>query len=186
MHSRVAGNLRASLKNIFRPVKKWRRDESGFTAVEFGIVALPFFMLLFGIMEVGMLYFTTFSLENATEQAARLIRTGQAKTSALSAADFKTQVCNRVATYVNCTSKLRVDVESFPNFSGITPPSGLDGGGNLTSTTNYSIGNGGDVVLVTVFYQWDLTASLPFLKLGNMSNGSRLIQAAATFRNEPF
>ena len=55
------------------------RDERGFTAVEFAMVAMPFLMLLFGTIGIGLFFFTTFSLENAVEQASRQIRTGQAQ-----------------------------------------------------------------------------------------------------------
>ena len=40
-------------------------------------MALPFVLLLFGIMSVCLYYFADFSTENATWQAARAIRTGQ-------------------------------------------------------------------------------------------------------------
>jgi Flp pilus assembly protein TadG len=187
MVSRSKGNVLSPLKLATRPLKRWRKDEQGFTAVEFGMVALPFLMLLFGIIEIGLLYFTTFSLENATEQAARLIRTGQAKTGNVDKAAFKTEVCNRVAVFADCTGKLRVDVQSFPNFAGIAPPNGLAGGNLVTDgSTQYGIGNGGDVVLVTAFYQWDMTSIIPFLNLSNMNGNARLIQASAVFRNEPF
>ena len=41
-------------------------------------------------------------------------------------------------------------------------------------------------VLVTGCYQWKFGGSLPFFKIGNMADGSYLIQASATFRTEPF
>ena len=49
----------------------------GFTAVEFAIVAMPFLLLLFGIISVCLYFFTNFTIENASWQAARAIRTGQ-------------------------------------------------------------------------------------------------------------
>ena len=51
-----------------------KQDKSGSTAIEFAIVALPFLMMIFGTLAVGLFYFTTFALENAVEQAGRLIR----------------------------------------------------------------------------------------------------------------
>jgi hypothetical protein len=41
-------------------------------------------------------------------------------------------------------------------------------------------------VLVTAFYEWELANYLPFLKVGQMSNGSRLVRASTAFKNEPF
>jgi hypothetical protein len=42
------------------------------------------------------------------------------------------------------------------------------------------------VVIVTACYQWDFTAKLPIIKLGNMSNGSMMLQSATAFRSEPY
>ena len=177
MFTRLKGNLKAL-----------RKDESGFTAVEFALVAMPFVMLILGVIQIALFYFTTFSLENALERAAREIRTGQAQSQSIDAQAFKDKVCANMPGFADCAGHVRVDVRSFGSFSGIqgnTPP-GLDGEGNLGSNFNFAPGQGGDVVLVTAFYEWTLTKYIPFLELGNMAGGSRLIQAAVAFRNEPF
>lgn len=170
-------------------VRRWRHDRSGTTAIEFAIVGGPFIMMLFGIMGVGIYFFTTFSLENAVEQAGRLIRTGQAQQDGMTSAQFKQKVCDLAPTFVDCTSKLRVNVMNYPDSEAITPaslPQCLDAGGNLSSTTNYSTGGGSEVVLIWVCFEWTFASKIPFLRLGNMGNGSRLIQAATTFRTEPY
>lgn len=170
--------------------KRFRNDDRGVTAIEFAMVATPFLMLLFGIIAVGLYFFVTFSLENAVEQAARLIRTGQAQTSTppMTTAQFKTEVCNNAPSFVDCTNNLRVNVVTAGSFSGLTPPSCVDGGGSLIpEPTSANVpGAAGDAVLVTVCYEWELAGKMPFLKLGKMANGSALIQAATTFRTEPY
>ena len=189
--SRAAGKGRSFLRI-------WRRDERGFTAVEFALVIGPFLALLFAIMEVALVYFATFSLENATEQAARLIRTGQAQGGNFDEARFKREVCARVPVFISCDSNLKVDVRSFDTFteaaSGVPQP--FDARGNLLSNfEQYSPGKGGSVVLVSVYYHWGLMASLPRMGdftgrvgvgVSNMPDGSRLISASTAFRNEPF
>ncbi len=174
-------NLRSSSRVL-------RADESGATAVEFGLVATPFFMLLFGIISVGFYFFTMFTLENAVEDAARLIRTGQVQSSNMTADAFKTQVCGKLPSYVDCANKVRVNVQNFTSFGTFVTPSCLDGSGNLVSnaSTTYSAGTASNVVLVTACYEWALAGSMPFLKLGQMANGSALIQAATTFMTEPY
>jgi len=166
----------------------WRADERGFTAGEFAMVAMPFLMLLFGIMVVGLFFFTTFSLENAVENAGRLIRTGQVQQSGMTAGQFKEQVCTRLPQYVDCTSKLRVQVQNFTGFGSIVPPTCIDTGGNLIDSTKtaYSPGASDAIVLVTVCYEWELAGKMPFLSIRNMSNGSALLQASTTFRTEPY
>ena len=180
----------AVLKAWRRRVRSLRRDEKGFTAVEFGMVATPFLMFLFGIINVGLMYFTTFTIENATESAARAIRTGQAKTLNWTKEDFKTQVCNRVPTFVDCSSKLRVDVQVVAEGASPTPPTGSTSGALNTDAQMGYPGSfaGGQIVLVTTFYQWDMAKFLPFLNVGSssMSDGSRLIRATVAFKNEPY
>ncbi len=172
-------------------VKKWRRDDDGATAVEFAMVALPFLLMLYGIIGVGLFYFTTFSLENAIEQASRQIRTGQAQTGTppLNAATFKASVCANVPQFVDCGSKLYVNVMNFPNSAAITPgnlPQCLDNTGALSTGSSYSPGQENVVVLAWLCYEWEMSKIIPWLNLSNMGNGSRLIQATTTFRTEPY
>lgn len=171
-------------------ITRLRRDENGFTAVEFALVATPFLGLLFGIIAVGLYFFVQFSLENAVEQASRLIRTGQAQTSnpPMTTAQFKTEVCNRAPSFLDCGGKVRVNVQVFNSFSAINPPSCTDAGGNLIPDppTNSVPGQAGEIVFVNVCYEWELAGKIPFLKLGHLANGAALIQAATTFRTEPF
>ena len=47
------------------------RDVQGASAVEFAILAVPFFMMLFGIIEGGRLLWTQVGLQHAVETAAR-------------------------------------------------------------------------------------------------------------------
>ncbi len=172
-----------------RLMRRWRRDEKGVTAIEFGMVATPFFMLLFGIIGVGLYFFTTFTIENAVEQASRLLRTGQAQTANMSPTAFKAKICELVPGFVDCAGKLKVNVKSFEDSDDITPaelPSCLDGSGNLAAASTYDPGGASKIVLVWVCFEWEFAKSLPFLNFSDMSNGSRLIQATTTFRSEPY
>ena len=152
------------------------------------MVAMPFFMMLFGIMVVGLFFFTTFSLENAVEETGRLIRTGQVQQGGMTADQFKQQVCNRLPAYVDCAGKLRINVQNFTGFGSIVVPTCVDSGGKLveSAATPYSPGSADAIVLITVCYEWELAGKLPFLSVSNMSNGSALLQASTTFRTEPY
>ena len=50
----------------------------------------------------------------------------------------------------------------------------------------FDAGGASSVVLVTVCYPWSFGGSLPFIGLGNLNDGSLLIQASVAFRTEPF
>ncbi len=150
------------------------------------MIAAPFLALIFAVMQVGLVYFAMFALDNAVEQASRLVRTGQA--GALSETQFKQQICLRLASFMDCGSSIRVGVQSDADLTQISPQSGADIDGNLVTngSLGYAAGQGSDYVLVTVFYKWDFIAQIPFLDLGNMSDGALLIRSQAAFRNEPF
>jgi Flp pilus assembly pilin Flp len=170
-------------------LSRLRRDETGATAVEFGLVALPFLMMLFGIIAVGLYFFTTFTLENAVEQASRQIRTGQAQQAGLNSDQFRSAVCNNLPGNMPCDSSIQVNVQNYPDSASITPdslPQCLDAGGNLSAASNYAPGGSNVIVLVWVCYEWKLAGKIPLLRLGNMGNGSRLIHATTTFRTEPY
>ena len=178
-------------------MRRWRGDDSGVTALEFGLVALPFVMLLFGIMSVCLYYFANFTIENAVWQAGRGIRTGQVQQSqgayagAITNADrktaFKKAMCERAPTFSDCLSRAVVIVQNNANFSGIAEPNCANNGNMVTdSSAGFDTGGAGAVVLVTVCYPWELGGKLPFFKMGNLSDGSLLMQASVAFRTEPY
>lgn len=162
------------------------RNASGASALEFAIVAGPFLLLLLGIFAVALVFAGNMALENAAEQGARLIRTGQAQTQSFDAARFKTEVCKYLTAPLSCGG-LKLDVRTFENFASADLTNPLDGGGSLKSGFDYAPGIGGSVVVVRAFYEWDLLAAIPpIISLSNMANGNRLLIATVAFRNEPF
>jgi len=169
-------------------VWRWRTNRSGATAVEFGIVAMPFLMLLYGIIGVGLYFFTTFALENALERASRLIRTGEAQQAGMTDVQFKAEVCEYAPTFADCENKLLVNVRSYaePDMTPVVTQNECLNNGSLTNVTTYSPGSASQVVLVTLCFEWEFANKIPFINLGNMNGGSRLIQAATVFRTEPY
>ena len=172
----------------------WLRDDSGSAAVEFALVAMPFLLFVLGIIGVGLYFFTQNALERGVENASRQIRTGQAQTSAVTVGQFKTLLCTEAGSYIDC-SKVSVIVQSATSWSGITPASCLDSNNNMSGSTGTSgeliskyTGSAKTVVLVTVCYKWDLAQLVSFLKLGSGpgGSGSAIVQAATTFRSEPY
>jgi Flp pilus assembly protein TadG len=54
-----------------RPIRFITKDRKGATAIEFAIIALPFFMLFMGIIEIGLTMFVDSSLNSAIRTVAR-------------------------------------------------------------------------------------------------------------------
>jgi Flp pilus assembly protein TadG len=161
-------------------------DRRGATMVEFALVMLPLFILLFGIFEVGFVIWGGLELENATDDAARLVRTGRAQTENISEAQMKQEICNRVSLLSSCTSKLRIDVRNFQSFGQMTAPAPLDASGGLKDGFTYDPGGPQRVVLMTTFYEWPLLNFITAMSFSNMASGNRLLRATAAFRSEPF
>ena len=159
----------------------------GATAVEFAMVALPFFALLFSIMELGMMFMTSTTIEAATVAAARQIRTGQLQSGGgNSAAGFKTLVCNGMSwvSTADCMANMSIDVRTFSNFSGIsvTPP--VTNNQIDQSQLTYNAGASCEIVLVRAFYPYTLITPLLEPGLPNLGTNQRLITTAVAFRNE--
>lgn len=167
-------------------VRMRKRSTAGSTAIEFAVVAPVFFLLLFGIIETGLVFFASTALENATNDAARMIRTGQVQTSAMTQSAFRDRICNEVTPLLACDTNLQVDVESYSGFGGANFTSPTSGGVLNPALNNFSPGSAGDVVLVRTFYTWHIFTPLLQPFLANLSNGSHLVSATAAFRNEPY
>lgn len=167
-------------------LSRFKRAKSGSTAVEFGMVALPFFFLLFAIFDISLMFFAQTTLENGIVGAARQIRTGQAQSANLTASQFRALVCNDIAMLLACDGRLGVDVRTYDTFNDAQFAPALDGNGNLSGNMQYDPGTAGDVVVVRAFYVWPVLTPTLGVQFVNMSGGNRLLETSFAFRNEPF
>lgn len=165
-----------------RATRRLARKEDGAAAVEFGMVAAPFLLLMFAIMETAFVFFAGQTLETAVADSARLIMTGQAQSQGFNQAAFKNQVCARVGGMFDCQNGVHVDVKTYTSFATINLNPPLDANGNFQNNMSYQPGGPGDIVVVRLFYQWPIYVSL----LSNMAGNNRLLIATSAFRNEPF
>lgn len=167
-------------------IRRFRRDKRGATAVEFGLIALPFFALMFAIIETGLTFFATQTIEDAVARGARMIRTGQAQALDISDVDFKAAICEEMSLMFDCESQLRVDVRTYSHFDSIDLADPIDEDGELIEDFEYDPGVGGELVVVRAFYEWPVFTNLLGLGLATLANGKHLIAATTAFRNEPF
>lgn len=167
-------------------LRRFGRNRDGATAVEFALVAAPFFALVFAIIETALVFFAGQVLETGLSEASRMVRTGQAQQQGLDEAAFRQQVCSRVAGLFDCEGGIRLDVRVVENFGNIDLSKPIDDDGNLVDDFGFNPGTGGDIVIVRAFYEWPTFVPLLGNDLGDLANGNRLLAAAATFRNEPF
>ena len=166
---------------------RFAKADRGTAAIEFGFVAIPFFTLLFAILETALVFLNQAMLDSGLNEAARLVRTGQAQFSGLDEAGFRQAVCDNSWAMIDCGGTLYVDVRAFPNFNDINVPDPIDADGEITGGFGFNGGIEGDVVVARVFYNMTLFSPTAWgIGLGNLATGDRLLSSAATFRNEPF
>jgi Flp pilus assembly protein TadG len=178
--------------SIYKPgFLRMARDESGATAIEFAAVVAPFMMLIFGLIGVAFFFFVNNSIEKGMDQTARLVRTGQAQQSGMTVKQFKESICAKAGHWINCTN-LQIFPEREADWNNVQPSPCIENGIIRTSTANEAdkiadyVGASSDIVVVTACYHWEFTKIVPYFHIGNMSDGTHMLQAATAFRSEPF
>jgi Flp pilus assembly protein TadG len=167
-------------------LRRFRDSRTGGAAIEFAMVAPIFFALLFAIIETALMFFVSQVLETMTQDAARMILTGQAQTANYQQTDFKTYLCNRIPAIFGCAN-LSVDVESFSNFESINLNLQINYATcQFSGTVQYSPGGPGSVVVVRVLYPWQLFVTGLGYNIANCPNSKRALVATAAFQNEPY
>lgn len=160
------------------------RDRSGVAAVEFALVAMPFFALLFAVLQTALIFFAGQVLESGVSEAARMIRTGQAQAQGFDQAKFKQEVCDHIFGLISCSDSLNLDVRTYPSFDQVKTTKYENG--EFVDDFKYEPGVGGDIVVVRAFFEWPIIMPLMGVNQGDMDNGNLLLASAIVFRNEPF
>lgn len=160
---------------------RFARAEDGATALEFALVAMPFLLLVFTIIELGLVLLISLTLENAVIEVGRTIRTGEVQKGGGTASSFKTAVCNKMGWGgAGCMSALSIDVRTFNDYASSTPVNDT-----IPTTMTWNTGAPGSIVLVRAYYTWPLVA--PLLNTGlQTASGKQVIYAATAFTNEPY
>jgi Flp pilus assembly protein TadG len=184
------------LRRFFAPAiargRGLARDERGVTAIEFGLLGLPFFAIILAVLETSMMFLGTQILDGAVEEASRKVRTGEA--NAYSPTQFRALICGYTfGLFGSGCPDIKLKVEVISSFSSVvvnppvqtcvvTPTPGC----TWTVTESYTPGASRDVVQVSAYYRWPLMIVFPYFNLRNQPDNYRLISAIRVFRNEPF
>ncbi len=172
-------------------LRRFGKARSGVAAVEFALVAVPFFMLTFGLIEILMIGFAQTSLDFAIAETGREIRTGRVQQNGVSQAEIQDELCDQVNRFMvlDCAGNLFLDVDSFNSFvaaaAGTTPP--VDANGVFqTGGVGFQPGVDSSIVVVRVFYRWEVLTPLFEPVFANTGGGQRILVSTMMFRNEPF
>lgn len=171
-----------------------RRD--GATAIEFALLALPFFLIVFASIETFVAFTAEQLLANATETMARKIRTGQIQ-STLSKEDFRKAFCDEISILMPCSAteaatpdKLFIDVRSFDKYSDIPKSVSILDGDLDTKAFTFAPGGKKSINIVRAYYRWNVVTDLvrPYLSNVRSADGSQnyLMIATAVVQNEDY
>lgn len=171
-------------------ISSFRRSDSGATAVEFALVAVPLGLVLFAIIEVSLMLAAQHQLQSATDTMAGMIRSGKV-TADMPEPQFREQFCNEASLLRNCESAINIDIRSAPRFSALAEemPDPLtvgpqsSGGGYQSS---YQPGGPERPGSLIVTYDWQFFGPLDMF--GNLPDlpRTRRISGLAIYKNESF
>ena len=183
-------------------LRRFRKSESGVTAIEFAIVAPILMLLSCGVFEVSLLMASLVSLEGGLKEASRYGITGQTPNIGTREQQIKAILADHTLKMIDLTSAT-IDIKTFSSFStaqdgepyGDTngngqydlgePYSDLDcnnkwnGPGELASD---SAGQPGQVVQYTVNFDWKVITPLISTVWGKSSFP---MSASIIVKNEP-
>ena len=186
-------------------LRRFRRDSDGGVAIEFAVLAIPFFLLVFAIIETCVAFAAEQTLNFAVDRMGRKLRTGQITfnstppaTTDMTEAQFKTQFCNELSIMIACGTdvgtRLFLDLKSYANFGAMPNKIPRQSGtyGDL-DTTGFAFNPGGSasINMFRAFYKWRVTADLVRPYVTNIRDGSNLpeyylIVATTAYRNEAY
>lgn len=180
-------NLRARLR-WHACVKRASADSRGSVAVEFGLLALPFFALIFVIMESGYQLFVTSALDHAVRVESRQIQIGTAQLADMSAGEFKNKICSRLPVVSACEN-LTIDVRVVGDWMKVTDrfrfASFTDRRlSSIGADSEFCLATDNQIVLVRTFLTLPVISG--FWLVSDNGAGSRGVTANHFFRVEPF
>ncbi|MEO9458441.1 MAG: TadE/TadG family type IV pilus assembly protein [Lentilitoribacter sp.] len=194
------------LTALKHPFKRIRKSESGSTAIEFGVLAIPFFMIIVATIETLVAFAGEQILVNAVDNMSRQLRTGEitfntGNATDLTETEFRELFCNEINVILTCNAEITADQKLFVDLKDVVNYSDIDVGIPKVSTAEhaeldtsgfeYSPGASGAINVLRVYYKWDVTVDFIRPYITNIKPGAEgseyyLMVATTAFRNEDY
>jgi Flp pilus assembly protein TadG len=180
---------RGVMARLGRSLRRFGRNRDGATAIEFTLLAIPFSMLVFAILESCISFAAQEIMTNATDDVARQLRTGQLLKANVNEVTLKQAICEKMEFMVakGCPDMI-VDLREFPTFADaaavkikITTDKEID-------KTGFDVKPGGALTknMLRVFYPWPVMTDFMSKWMSDLKGGKTLHFASVTWQNEPF
>jgi hypothetical protein len=177
----------------FHIFSRFYRDRDGSTVIEFGMLALPFLLLLFAILETCISFAAQQLMANATDDVARQIRTGQIKGTNLTEENLRERICGQLEIMVaNDCPGLVIDLRHADTFDGLAEfKMPLKGTNRLDreiddDLAKFEPGINTQKNRLRVLYPWPIMTNLMQKNLSTLKDNKILLLATAIWQNEPF
>lgn len=186
-------------RQFWRALRRFDDDQAGASAVEFGLIAAPFLLMMFAIIETALVFLTSQVLEEAVTQTARSLLTGEAVTKykdgnpGKNAEQFKKDICSNAGALVNCDN-LIIDIQNFVTFSegddktispikkdAVSNENSID-----TSGWGFNQPKPKQIVVVRALLKYPVLLADWNSALVTVKPNTRAIIATTAFRAEPF
>jgi Flp pilus assembly protein TadG len=210
-HTGTAGGLskksrpKSGLRRLFR-------SKDGAAAIEFALLAIPYFLIVFAIIETFVAYTAEQLVANAVDTMGRKLRTGNitfqhtTTTNNKTEAEFRRLFCGEISILIQCseaeitnstatTNKLWIDARSYTEFSDMPTSVPVTANGDLDmskTAITYSPGGPNTKNMLRVYYKWDIITDLlrPYISNIKPTDSSRpnyfLIVETSVFKNEEY
>ena len=170
------------------PFLRMSKDENGATAIEFSILAIPFIMIVFAVLETSLSFTAQEVISNSVDKISRQIRTGQINATTTTKAQFRQLICDDIKLLVDDTcSELEFDLKSYASFAAVPKTIPMETTTKLNTTGfTYAPGGSESINHLRVFYRWPVITDIMKTHLAGLDDNKTLLFSSATWQNEPF
>ena len=158
------------------------------------MLAFPFLITLFAVLETGISMTVQQTLVNATDDVARQIRTGEI--TSITPGELANKICERLPAMVpNGCPGLQVDLRTYTSFKNAAEQDVNVEGENIVldydgkgkaKALKAEIGGSGAKQTLRTYYFWPLTTKMIQDSLGKSGNGKLLLSSSQTWQNEAY
>ena len=181
-------------------MRRFVHSRDGAAAIEFALLSIPYFMIVFAILETFVAFAAEQLVSSSVDNMGRKLRTGQITAANTTEEKFRQDFCDEISILIKCSesdaNRLYLDVETYSNFSQVptTIPriSSSDPFSDLKTTDfKFAPGGKGTINMVRAYYKWQIITDLirPYITnirpAGSMPTDF-LIVATAVFQNEQY
>ncbi len=161
------------------------KDKDGTTAVEFAMIAFPFFFIIFATIETSLIFVSELALDHGVKRVQSRIETGELQKNKTSESEFRSLLCQDASFIIDC-SKVVFDLKSYDDYASVPVATPLKNGDVDSTGFGYALPAADKIAALRVFYKYPM--HVDFLRKLNtgMADGSQLLAEIATFRTEAF